>query len=103
MVANFAYFSLKQVIPVSNALGIALDNKGNIYAWDGNSIFNFDSAGQLTKQIPGFGNVFSILVQGDVVYVANYSNNCIKIQLTPSIEVTGTISLPKVKYPAIIV
>ena len=98
VVANYAYFNLQQVINVSGPLCVALDSKGNIYAGNGNSVFIFDSAGQLTKQIPGFGNVYGIHVTGDVVYAADYSNNCIK-KLTLSGELIGTISNQQVKNP----
>ena len=98
VVANYAYFNLHQVINVSCPLGVALDSKGNIYAGNSNSVFIFDSAGQLTKQIPGFGSVYGIHVTGDVVYAAEYSNNCIK-KLTLSGELIGTISNQQVKNP----
>ena len=91
VVANYAYFSLLKVISVSNPLCVALDNEGNIYAGNSNSVFILDNTGQLKKQIPGFGNVYSICVHGDVVFVADYNKYCIK-KLTPTGEVISTIS-----------
>ena len=98
VVANYAYFNLHQVINVGYPLCVALDSKGNIYAGNSNSVFIFDSAGQLTKEIPGFGSMYGIHVTGDVVYAADYSNNCIK-KLTLSGELIGTISNQQVKNP----
>ena len=81
VVANFAYFNLQQVIQVSgsNPLCVVLDNQGNLYSGHSNGIIISDKAGILKNHISkGIGCVSSMHLQGDVLYVADSSSNCIR-------------------------
>ena len=112
VVGNYTYFNLQQVISVSSPLCVAVDNKGNVYTGNKSSLFIFDKAGHLIKNITGIfdkadqqkqqsrghmhyqGVPIGIHVQGDAVYihVTDCSNNCIK-KLTTTGELVRTISL----------